>query len=146
MWLDNLRELRKLNGNPSAKKIGEKANLPERTITRIFSGDTSNPYVSTLDLIVKALGGSLDEIFVDTKVVVGNEKMAALQETIDVITAERDILTTENIILKDKIVNLTAENDLLKMKLEHKEELLNLHKYYHKTLKALSTEKGGKDV
>ena len=132
MWLDNLRELRKLNGNPTVKKIAEETNLPERTITRIFAGDTNNPYVSTLDLIVKALGGSLDEIFADTKVVVGNEKMAALQESIDIITAERDIVTAQNVVLKDRVATLTAEIDILKMKLEHKEEIINLHNYYNK--------------
>ena len=132
MWLDNLRELRKLNGNPTVKKIAEETNLPERTITRIFAGDTNNPYVSTLDLIVKALGGSLDEIFADTKVVVGNEKMAALQESIDIITAERDIVTAQNVVLKDRVATLTAEIDILKMKLEHKEEIIKLHNYYNK--------------
>lgn len=130
MWLDNLKEIRQLSGNPTNKKIGEDANLPERTIARIFSGDTHNPYVSTLDLIAQALGYSLKDVFADTKVVVGNENMATLQESLDVVTAERDILVTENSILKDKVVNLTAEIDLLKMKLEHKEEIINLHNYY----------------
>ena len=132
MWLDNLKELRKLSGNPTNKKIGEDANLPERTIARIFAGDTVNPYVSTLDLIAKALGSSLDEVFADTKVVVGNEKMSDLQEIADTVTAERDILVAENSILKDKVANLTAEVDLLKMKLEHKEEIISLHNYYNK--------------
>jgi transcriptional regulator with XRE-family HTH domain len=132
MWLDNLKELRRLRGNPTNKKIGEDANLPERTISRIFSGDTVNPYVSTIDLIAKALGSSLDEVFADTKVVVGNEKMSELQEIADTVTAERDILVAENSILKDKVANLTAEVDLLKMKLEHKEEIISLHNYYNK--------------
>ena len=136
MWLDNLKELRKLNGNPSNKKIAEDANLPERTIARIFSGDTNNPYVSTLDQIVKALGSSLDEVFVDTKVVVGTEKLAILQEKLDVVNAENDILVAENTILKDKVANLTAELDLLKIKLEHKDEIINLHNYYNKRLSA----------
>ncbi len=132
MWLDNLKEIRKLAGNPTNKKIAEDANLPERTIARIFAGDTHNPYVSTIDLIAQALGSSLNDVFADTKVVVGNEKMATLQESIDIVTAERDILVTENNILKDKIVTLTAELDLLKLKLEHKEEIISLHNYYNK--------------
>ena len=146
MWLDKLRELRKEKGNPPFKKIGEDANLPERTVARVFSGDTNNPYVSTLDLIVKALGGSLDEIFADTKVVVGNEKLATLQENLDVVNAENDILVAENNILKDKVVNLTAEIDLLKKELEHKEEIINLHNFYNNALKIMSLKKGGTDV
>ena len=141
MWLDKLKELRKEQGNPPFKKIAEDTSLPERTIARIFSGDTNNPYVSTLDLIVKALGGSLDEVFSDTKVVVGNEKLATLQEKLDVVCAENDILVTENAILKDKIVTLTAEIDLLKMKLEHKDEIINLHNYYNNALKILSSDR-----
>lgn len=146
MWLDKLKELRKEKGNPPFKKIAEETNLPERTIARIFSGDTNNPYVSTLDLIVKALGGSLDEVFTDTKVVVGNEKMVELQATIDIVNGEKDILVAENNLLKDKVVNLTAEIDLLKKDLEHKEEIINLHNFYNNALKVLSLKKGGTDV
>ena len=141
MWLDKLKELRKEQGNPPFKKIAEDTSLPERTIARIFSGDTNNPYVSTLDLIVKALGGSLDEVFSDTKVVVGNEKLATLQEKLDVVCAENDILVTENTILKDKISALSAELDLLKRELEHKEEIINLHNYYNKAFKLITTDK-----
>lgn len=32
----------------------------------------------------------------------------------------------------DKVATLTAEIDLLRLKLEHKEELLALHNYYNK--------------
>ena len=146
MWLDKLKDLRKEKGNPSFKKIAEETNLPERTVTRIFSGDTHNPYVSTLDLIVKALGGSLDEIFSDTKVVVGNEKLATLQTDLDLVKAESEIIVAENTLLKDKVACLTAENDLLKRELEHKEEIINLHNYYNNALKILSLKKGGTDV
>ncbi len=146
MWLDNLKELRKEKGNPPFKKIAEDTNLPERTIARIFAGDTNNPYVSTLDLIVKALGGSLDEIFSDTKVVVGNEKLATLQDDLGIVKAENDILVAENTLLKDKVACLTAENDLLKKELEHKEEIINLHNFYTNALKMLSLKKGDTDV
>jgi transcriptional regulator with XRE-family HTH domain len=146
MWLDNLKELRKEKGNPSFKKIAEGTNLPERTIARIFAGDTNNPYVSTLDLIVKALGGSLDEIFSDTKVVVGTEKLATLQADLDIVKTESDILVAENTLLKDKVACLTAENDLLKRELDHKEEIINLHNFYNNALKIVSLKKGETDV
>ena len=134
MWLDKLRELRKEKGNPSFKKIAEDTNLPERTIARIFSGETLNPYASTIDLIAKALDGSLDGVLTDTKVVVGNEKMVELQATIDILNAEKDILVSENNLLNDKVVTLTAEIDLLKRELEHKEEIINLHNFTCKKL------------
>ena len=116
----------------SVKQIAEKTNLPERTVNRIFSGDTDNPYVDTLHRIVTVLGGSLDDILADTKVVVGEKDLATLQENVDTVTAERDLIVAENAILKDKVTALTAENEMLKMQLMHKDELLALHNYYNK--------------
>ena len=131
MWLDNLKELKKAKGM-SSKQIAEKTNLPERTVIRIFSGDTDNPYVDTLHRIVTVLGGSLDDILADTKMVVGDKNLATLQESVDVVTAERDLMIAENAMLKEKVTALTSENEILKMKLLHKEELLALHNYYNK--------------
>ncbi len=131
MWLDNLKELKKQTGM-SSKQIADKTNLPERTVVRIFSGDTDSPYADTLHRIVTALGGSLDDILADTKVVVGEKSLATLQDDVATVTAERDLIITENAILKDKVNALTAENELLKMQLMHKEELLALHNYYNK--------------
>lgn len=131
MWLDNLKELKKKTGM-SAKQIAEKTNLPERTVARILSGDTDNPYVDTLHRIVTVLGGSLDDILADTKVVVATESLVEVKENANVIEAERDLITAENAILKDKVVALTAENDMLKMQLKHKEEIIALHNYYNK--------------
>ena len=138
MWLDNLKELKKAKGM-SSKQIAEATNLPERTVSRIFSGDTDNPYVDTLFRIVAVLDGSLDDVLADSKSVVGNKNLITLQEDIDRLKVEIDklnaaaaILNTENTILKDKVVNLTAENDLLRLKLEHKDEIISLHNYYNK--------------
>lgn len=131
MWLDNLKELKKTKGM-SVKQIAEKTNLPERTVTRIFSGDTDNPYVDTLHRIVTVLGGSLDDILADTKMVVGEQSLATLQENVDVVTAERDLIIAENAILKGKVDALTAENEMLKMEIRHKDEIIAIHNYYNK--------------
>lgn len=131
MWLENLKELKK-NKGMSTKQISEATNLPERTIARIFSGDTDNPYVDTLHRIVSVLNGSLDDILADTKVVLGTQKLATLQSSLDTVTAERDVALAENTILKDKVNTLTAENEMLKMQLMHKEEIIALHNYYNK--------------
>lgn len=129
MWLDNLKELKKSKGM-STKQIADATNLPERTVNRIFSGDTDNPYVDTLHRIVSVLGGSLDNILADTKTVVGSTDLITLQNDIDRLNNEATILQAEIAILKDKVVTLTAENDMLRMKLEHKEEIISLHNYY----------------
>jgi transcriptional regulator with XRE-family HTH domain len=131
MWLDNLKELKKKTGM-SVKQIADKTNLPERTVNRIFSGDTDNPYVDTLHRIVTSLGGSLDDILADTKVVVSEVKLVDLKESVDVVTAERDLILAENAILKEKVSTLEKQLELTSMQLKHKEELLALHNYYNK--------------
>ena len=110
----------------------ELTKLPERTVIRIFSGDTDNPYVDTLHRIVVVLGGSLDDIFADSKVVVGDTNLVKLQENVDVVTAECDLLKAQNKVLNDKITALTSENELLKLQLAHKDEIIALHNYYNK--------------
>ena len=131
MWLENLKNLKKEKGL-SSKQIADKTNLPERTVNRILSGETDNPYVDTLHRIVTDLGGSLDDILADTKVVVADKSLAEVQEKSDIVTAEKDLLLAENTILKEKIAALTSENEMLKLKLMHKEEIIALHNYYNK--------------
>ena len=131
MWLDNLKELKKSKGLTS-KVIAEMTNLPERTVVRIFSGDTPNPYVDTLYRIVAVLGGSLDDILADSKTVVGSTNLITLQADVDRLGSELAMAQAENAILKDKVGVLTAENDMLRMKLEHKEEIIAIHNYYNK--------------
>lgn len=136
MWLDNLKELKK-EKNMSTKQLALLSSLPEKTVSRILSGVTANPYIDTLDRLAGALDSNLGELLAGTRTVIGDTSLATLQETIDNLTvekdtvlAERDLMTAENAILKDKITTLTAEIDLLKMQLMHKDELLALHNYY----------------
>ena len=124
MWLDNLKDLKKQSGM-SAKQIAEKTNLPERTVSRIFSGDTENPYMDTLRRIVAVLGGSLDDLFAESKMRLADTNLIALQ-------AEYASLQAENVTLKDENVALKAELDRLRLTLEHKEEIIALHNYYNK--------------
>ena len=131
MWLDNLKDLKKKTGM-STKQIAERTNLPERTVARIFSGDTPHPYVDTLYRIVSLLGGSLDDILADTNAVVGSENWAELSDAVESLKAERDLIAAEAAVLRDKVAALTAENDILRLKLEHKEEIIAIHNYYIK--------------
>jgi transcriptional regulator with XRE-family HTH domain len=144
MWLDNLKELKAKTGM-SSKQIAEMTNLPERTVIRIFSGDTDNPYVDTLRRIVAVLGGSLDDIFAESKIIVASQDLVAAQDEVSRLTkdverlnTENALLTTENTILKDKNSTLSAEIDLLRLKLEHKEEIIALHNYYKTLMSGLA--------
>ena len=144
MWLENLKELKKKT-EMSVKQIADKANLPERTVNRIFSGDTDNHYVDTLHRIVTALGGSLDDILADSKVVVATESLVEVKETLaevegtaNVIEAERDLIKIENERLKIENANMTTELKLLKMELQHKDELLAIHNYYKTVISGMT--------
>ena len=130
MWLENLKELKKKNGM-SSKQIAEKTNLPERTIVRIFSGETENPYVDTLVRIVEVLGGSLDDILAGTKSVVGNSDLKTIQAENDRLNNELALLQAEVSRLKTEAAETATELTILRLKLEHKEELLDLHNYYN---------------
>ena len=118
MWLDNLKELKKSKGMTS-KQISVLSGIPESTIKRILAGDTEDPCISTIHRIVETLGSSLDQIFADTHAVIATARFSEMKQKLDALEAEN--------------AKLIAENDVLRMKLEHKEEIISLHNYY-KTL------------
>lgn len=129
MWLEKLKELKK-EAKMTTKQIADKRNISEKTVARIFSGETDRPYMDTLYDIVTALGGSLDDLFAEGKARLASEELITVQNEVARLTAENSMITAENAVLKNKITAITNENDVLKMKLEHKDELLSLHNYY----------------
>jgi transcriptional regulator with XRE-family HTH domain len=137
MWLNRLKELKKEKGI-TTQQISAKTGLPEKTISRILSGETDNPYVDTLQRIVTALGCSLDDIFADTNVVVATETFAEVKENANVAEAELVVITQENNSLKAEITALTHEIELLQKEIQHKDELikhkdeiLDWHRFYN---------------
>lgn len=137
MWLENLKELKKKSGM-SSKQIAEKTRLPERTVCRIFAGESDHPYADTLDLIVKALGYDLGDIFADTGVIVATTDLVDIKEAVDVVEAERDLILVENEMLKAKNAALTTEVELLKKELQHKDEIISLHNYYKTVISGMA--------
>ena len=133
MWLDNLIELKKKAGM-SSKQIAEGTLLPERTVARIFHRETDSPTITTLIPIIKFLGGSFDEIFADTKAIVGDHTLVDLQEKVATVIAERDMVIADNAILKEKVNTLTNENELLKMQIMYKDKIIATHEYYNKLI------------
>lgn len=137
MWLDNLKELKKKSGM-SSKQIAEKSRLPERTVSRIFSGESDHPYADTLDLIVKALGDyDLGDIFADTNVVVATETLVDVKEAVEVLETKQENILAENETLKAELIAKDTEIQMLKDELarqeaQHKDELLSLVKYFTK--------------
>ena len=131
MWLENLKELKKAKGM-TTKQIADATKIPESTIKRIFSGETDDPYVSTIHRIVTVLGGSLDHILADTNAVLSTESIVTVKENAEVVEAERDLVLAELEMLRAKTSAQETEILLLKEQLKHKEEILALINYFAK--------------
>ena len=129
MWLNNIKEIKKKSGLTN-KQIAERANLPEQTVNRIFSGATDHPRIDTLALIVEAMDSTMRDIFADTNIVVATQCLVEIKETAEAVEAEREVAIVKNDILESKVATLEKEIALLKLELQHKDELLAVHNYY----------------
>lgn len=130
-WLNNLIALKEKAGK-NYKQIADGTHQPERTIVRIFKGETENPTITTLIPIISYLGGNLSEIFADTCAIVGSSNLSALQEELNTLKADYDILITDKNLLKTENATLTARVELLEMKLMYTEKLLSVYEKYNK--------------
>ena len=125
-WLKNLLDIKK-EKNMSTATIAIRSGLPEKTVRRVLSGETQNPYLDTLDRIATALGVGIGDILAGTRAVVSDESNAELQAIIDALTAE-------NSKLKASELSLLLELEKLKAEMQHKDEMLQVHKEYMKLL------------
>lgn len=123
MWRDRILNAQKEKGI-STKSMAEYAEMSEKSVIRILNGKTQTPYVGNVISLGASVGLSPQEIFEETGVVVGNQDVAILQAEVDRLTSELNSLNTDAAQMKSQISALTVENELLKMKLEHKEELI----------------------
>lgn len=123
MWRDRILAAQKEKGI-TTKAMAEYAQMTEKSVTRILNNKTANPYVSNVLLLGASVGLSSKEIFSETGVVVGDQDLAILQAEADRLTAELAQRDTDLEGLKHQVTALTVEIDLLRLKLEHKEELI----------------------
>lgn len=130
MLLDNLKELKKASGM-TYEEIAIASKTSESTVKNIFTGKCE-PLASTLYRIVTALGGSLDGILADTNVVISPKTLIEVQETAEVVNAEKDLALAELEMLRTKTTAQEMEIQLLKKELQHKDELLAVYNYFTK--------------
>ena len=126
MHLERLKEWKR-EKNVTTKQIAEGTNLPDKTISRIYSGKTPNPSIDTMRRIANYFGKSLDDLFAEVPFVIGSKDLRTLQE-------ELDAAKLENVALQAKVTELTTEIALLKERLEHKEEIISLLEHYNKLI------------
>ena len=131
MWLENLKEL-KQKSKKSCREIAVGTNMPEKTISRIFSGTTESPTISTLIPIINFLHGDFTEIFADTQAVVGNTTVTELEEVVEEVKAEKNLVVSDYELLLDKYNGLEKELERTKTELAYTKKLLAVHEYYTK--------------
>lgn len=132
-WLINVIELYN-KSDLTMKQIAEKENLAEKSISNVLLGKSKSPSVNLVRRIIHALGGSWREIFGESDAVIGNQDLASLQEEVDrlnaladQLAAEKEALTNENLLLKEKVESLRFKIDDLK------DDLITLLKHSYKT-------------
>ena len=99
--IDRLKAL-KVKSGKSALQIAKECDMPESTVTRILSGKTPNPTVSTVIAMYKAMGGTASDVFDDTV------KIDVVSEAPQVVVPQVDER------LYNEIINIYK--DLLKIK------------------------------
>ena len=104
--VDKLKALKVKSGMTSAQ-IAKSCDIPESTVTRIFSGKTPNPTVTTVISMWKAMGGTATDLFDETvKVDVVSEAPQVVVPQVDerlyneIISIYKDLLK-----IKDKRIN-----------------------------------------
>lgn len=144
MWREKIIEAKK-SKNITTKMMAEKVRLPEQTITRILSGKTETPRIDSVLDLGASVGLSPAELFAETTAVLGDKNLSMLQEEVDktnatltALQAEFATMSEEVTNLKVKNVALQAENDMLRMKLELKEEIIRLHNRYTSYIDSLT--------
>lgn len=144
MWRESIIEAKKAK-NITTKTMSEKVRLPEQTIARILSGKTETPRIDTVLDLGAAVGLSPWELFAETTAVLGDKNLSMLQEELDqanaalsALQAEFSSLSAEATELRVSNVTLQAENDMLRTKLEHKEEIIELHNYYKSVISGMA--------
>lgn len=61
MWFNALVELKKRSGK-TLKQISEESKVPLGTLNKLFSGQTKDPKLETVQAVVHALGYTLDDL------------------------------------------------------------------------------------
>lgn len=133
-WRVRARDLLKASGKTYAN-IAEDLHVSEKTVSRVFTGEAKNPGMDFVIQVVHSMGYTASDVFTSTDAVIGGRTLKETQSALDAVQAELDALIAENGILKEQITALTVSNSaltneatLLRMQIQHKEELIAVYK------------------
>lgn len=130
--------------NITAKSMSERSrmHIPEETISRVLSGKTPDPGVSTVIDLGETVSLAPYEIFMDSTLAAEFRTFLELKSKSEETEAERVRIIAENESLKIINTTLSQKIEALEIKLAHKEELLALHKYYQSHIEQLVKKEG----
>lgn len=143
MFRERIAEEKKKLGI-TAKSMSErsKMHIPEETISRVLSGKTGDPGVSTVLDMGDTVGLLPYEIFMDSTLAAEFRAFLELKSKSEETELERIRIIAENESLKTVNATLSQKIAILEEKLAHKEEILtykdeiiSLHNYYNKRKK-----------
>lgn len=129
-WRIALNDLR-VSKKMSYGQIGNALNIPENTISRLFTGEAKKPDFFFVAQVIRAMGGSVSEILGEGGAYIVSQDVVTLQTQYDELKASHEALQTENANLKAKNAELT-------------DNLLNVVNYFIK-INTTKENKNGKD-
>ena len=123
--LANLKALKEKKDIRS-KQIAAIADISDRSVSRVFSGETDDPGIYLFSKILYALGGTWADVAGES----GGKNLAELLANEEKLTAELELLQKENAALQQLINSVELELNLLRQEVKHKDELLAVHNSY----------------
>lgn len=103
--LNDLRASKKM----SYGQIGNALNLPENTISRLFTGEAKKPDFFFVAQVIRVMGGSVSEILGEGGAYIVSQDVVTLQTQYDELKVENTRLIEENKLLQAKNTELTDE-------------------------------------
>lgn len=117
IWRKSLSEYRR-KVDMTYHAIAIKANLSEKRVARIFTGEAKTPSVDEIRGIINAMNASWEEIFGESSAVITTEDVSSLKAQISALEA--------------RIKELEADNATLSLKLDYEQKINAIYEYYNK--------------
>lgn len=127
-----LEEKKRLNFSARTMSDMSKLHIPEETISRVLSGKTADPGISTVLDLAEAVGLKPYEVFMDATLAAEFKTFLELKSMSEETEAERIRIIAENETLKATNAGLVDRIRVLETLISHKDEIIALHNHYNK--------------
>lgn len=107
-WRIALNDLR-VSKKMSYGQIGNALNIPENTISRLFTGEAKKPDFFFVAQVIRVMGGSVSEILGEGGAYIVSQDVVTLQTQYDELKASHESLLKENQELKDTNAQLMRQ-------------------------------------